>query len=658
MRYFTRQYTAIWRLGTLMYRFVSGLPRSAKWAIILGLDIVLAPVALFIGFALFNNAFSLDRTPLFSLRAIVLMMLISGLLAVVMDIYRIQLKAYENRAIGLSAIHAIALGLSAIVLDGLAGHNSPMSGFIIFAIVFFLLAVTTRLVLLQVLYSVYRDKDMEQSRVLIYGAGPTGRQLAAALRMDDAIFPVAFVDDNATLQGSIVQGLRVYAPSRIQKLQRSRRVDRVLLAMPSIGRPRMITLTRQLTDFGLDVQALPSFAQLARGNTLVEQLAPVAPGQFLGRPAFEDDLLDGAATYRDKRVFITGAGGSIGSELCRQVLEYGPHCLVLLEMSELALYNIDKELRELLGDNQSVEIIPILGSVMDAALMRQIMEVNAVEIVLHAAAYKHVPLVERNAIVGVTNNVFGTQTLALAAAEAGVAQFILISSDKAVRPTNAMGASKRLAEIVIQDMANRAGQLGAGRTIFSMVRFGNVLGSSGSVVPLFQEQIRKGGPVTLTHRDVTRYFMTIPEASRLVLAAGALAVGGDVFVLDMGDPVLIYDLARRMIESAGYTPRDANHPNGDIEIMMTGLRPGEKMYEELLIGTESRATVHPKIMRAHEPQLSEIEVAAVLKAVRTAAGNLDEVALREALARWIEQIQNKTPTEHLRVRAEAPGKPL
>ena len=420
----------------------------------------------------------------------------------------------------------------------------------------------------------------------------------------------------------------------------------------------MITLTRQLTDFGLDVQALPSFAQLARGNTLVEQLAPVAPGQFLGRPAFEDDLLDGAATYRDKRVFITGAGGSIGSELCRQVLEYGPHCLVLLEMSELALYNIDKELRELLGNNQSVEIIPILGSVMDAALMRQIMEVNAVEIVLHAAAYKHVPLVERNAIVGVTNNVFGTQTLALAAAEAGVAQFILISSDKAVRPTNAMGASKRLAEIVIQDMANRAGQLGAGKTIFSMVRFGNVLGSSGSVVPLFQEQIRKGGPVTLTHRDVTRYFMTIPEASRLVLAAGALAVGGDVFVLDMGDPVLIYDLARRMIESAGYTPRDANHPNGDIEIMMTGLRPGEKMYEELLIGTESRATVHPKIMRAHEPQLSEIEVAAVLKAVRTAAGNLDEVALRDALARWIEQIQNKTPAEHLRVRVEAPGKPL
>ncbi len=622
-----------------MYHLLSTLPRGAKWAIVLGLDILLAPVALFIGFALFNNAFSLDQTPLFSIRAIALMMVISGLLAVVMDIYRIQLKAYENRAIGLSAIHAAALAMAAIVLDGLAGHNSPLSGFIIFGIVFFLMAVVSRLLLLQVLLSVYRDKDGVKTRVLIYGAGPTGRQLAAALRMDETITPVAFIDDNATLQGSIVQGLRVYDPARVRKLQRSRGIDRVLLAMPGVGRPRMLEITRELADMDMDVQALPSFAQLTRGNTLIEQLEPVAPNTFLGRPAFEDDLLDGAATYRDKTVLITGAGGSIGSELCRQVLEYGPTRLVLLEMSELALYNIDKELRELMGHRAMVEIESILGSVTDANLMRQVMERYEVQIVLHAAAYKHVPLVERNAIVGVSNNVFGTQTLAMAAAEAGVDQFILISSDKAVRPTNAMGASKRLAEIVIQDLANRMDQVGAGKTIFSMVRFGNVIGSSGSVVPLFQEQIRKGGPLTLTHREVTRYFMTIPEASRLVLAAGALAVGGDVFVLDMGDPVLIYDLARRMIEAAGYTPRDAANPDGDIEIVMTGLRPGEKLYEELLIGAESRPTVHPKIVRAHEPQLSEIEVAAVLKAIRGAATDLDEAALRAALARWVEQIE-------------------
>jgi FlaA1/EpsC-like NDP-sugar epimerase len=639
-----------------MYRLVNRLPRSVKWAIILALDILLAPVALFVAFALFNNAFALNQTPLFSYRAIVLMMLISGLLAVVMDIYRIQLKAYENRAIGLSAIHAMALGLSAIVLDGLAGHNSPISGFIIFAIVFFLMAVISRLALLQILQSVYRDKSMEQSRVLIYGAGPTGRQLAAALRMDDAIFPVAFIDDNTTLQGSIVQGLRVYAPSTIRKLQRSRRVDRVLLAMPSIGRPRMLELTRQLNEWDLDVQALPSFAQLARGDMLVGQLAPVSPGQFLGRPAFEDDLLDGSATYRDRSVFITGAGGSIGSELCRQVLEHKPRCLVLLEMSELALYNIDRELRELQGDAQVFEIVPMLGTVMDAPLMRQIMGRYRVEIVLHAAAYKHVPLVERNAIVGVTNNVFGTQTLALAAADASVAQFILISSDKAVRPTNAMGASKRLAEIVIQDLANRTAQIGTGKTIFSMVRFGNVIGSSGSVVPLFQDQIRKGGPLTLTHRDVTRYFMTIPEASRLVLAAGSLAVGGDVFVLDMGDPVLIYDLARRMIESAGYTQRNSRNPKGEIEIVMTGLRPGEKLYEELLIGTDSRPTVHPKIVRAHEPQLSEIEVALVLKAVRSAAGDLDEVALRATLTRWTEQIGTAGAVSVAKTKANEPNK--
>lgn len=623
-----------------MYLILSRLPRTAKWAIVLGLDILLAPLALFIGFALFNNAFSLDQTPLFSFRAIALMMVISGLLAVVMDIYRIQLKAYENRAIGLSAIHATALALAAIVLDGLAGHNSPLSGFIIFGIVFFLMAVVSRLLLLQVLLSIYRDKDTEECRVLIYGAGPTGRQLAAALRMDDSITPVAFVDDNRTLQGSIVQGLRVFSPNQLRKLQRTRAIERVLLAMPGVGRPRMMEITKELTDLGLDVQALPSFAQLTRGHTLVDQLEPVAAGTFLGRPAIEDDLLDGAAIYRDKTVMITGAGGSIGSELCRQVLEYQPTRLVLIEMSELALYNIDKELRELMGRDFMVEVEPILGSITDSALMRQTMDRYGVEIVLHAAAYKHVPLVERNAIVGVSNNVFGTQTLAVAAAEAGVELFILISSDKAVRPTNAMGASKRLAEILIQDLANRADQVGAGKTLFSMVRFGNVIGSSGSVVPLFQEQIRKGGPLTLTHREVTRYFMTIPEASRLVLAAGALAVGGDVFVLDMGDPVPIYDLARRMIEAAGYKVRDAGNPNGDIEIVMTGLRPGEKLYEELLIGAESRPTVHPKIVRAHEPQLSQIEVAAVLKAIRVASKDLDETALRTALERWVEQIDD------------------
>lgn len=620
-----------------MFRIVSSLPRSAKWAIILVLDILLTPLALFVAFALMNNGLSWTQTPLLGVRAIALLMMISGLLAVVMDIYRIQLKAYEIRAIGLSAVHAIALGMSAIVLDGLVGTNSPVSGFIIFAIVFFLLAVVSRLAMLQLLLSIYRDKDTEQSRVIIYGAGPTGRQLAAALRMDETIFPIAFVDDNTTLHGSIVQGMRVHPPSRIPKLQRSRGVDRVLLALPSIGRPRMLELTKQLTALDLDVQALPSFAQLARGDTLVGQLAPVAVGQFLGRPAFEDDLLDGSATYRDRVVFISGAGGSIGSELCRQVMEYNPARLVLLEMSELALYNIDKELHALSDNGSTTEIIAVLGSVIDAPLMLQTMKKYGVEIVLHAAAYKHVPLVERNAIVGVTNNVFGTQTLALVAAETGVKQFILISSDKAVRPTNAMGASKRLAEIVIQDLANRAAQIGTGKTIFSMVRFGNVIGSSGSVVPLFQEQIRKGGPLTLTHRDVTRYFMTIPEASRLVLAAGALAVGGDVFVLDMGDPVLIYDLARQMIEAAGYRLQDAQNPDGDIRIEMTGLRPGEKLYEELLIGTDCRVTVHPKIMRALEPQLSEIEVASVVKAVRIAAQNLDEEALRQTLKRWVEQ---------------------
>jgi FlaA1/EpsC-like NDP-sugar epimerase len=619
-----------------MYQFVSSMPRRLKWAILLTLDVLLAPLALLVAFGLFNDNFSFSQTPLFTVKAVLLLMGISGLLAVVTDIYRIQLKAYENRAIGLSAVHAASLGLAAVVLDSLSGNGTPIAGFVIFTLVFFLLAVASRLIMLQLLLAVYRYRDGGQCRVLIYGAGPTGRQLAAALRTDEMIHPIAFIDDNATLQGSIVQGLKVYQPAMIGKLQKNRGVDRVLLAMPSLGRPKLMKLSRELQEMGLDVQALPSFAQMAQRSTLVDQLQPVAPGYFLGRPALDGDMLDGSATYRGKSVLISGAGGSIGAELCRQVLACEPTRLVLFEMSELALYTIDRELREVLSAESPILIEPVLGSVMDPALVRQTLALHDVQVVLHAAAYKHVPLVERNAIVGVSNNVFGTQTLALAAAEKGVERFILISSDKAVRPTNAMGASKRLAEIVVQDLANRAGSIGPGKTMFSMVRFGNVIGSSGSVVPLFQDQIRKGGPVTLTHREVTRYFMTIPEAARLVLAAGALGAGGDVFVLDMGDPVPIYNLARQMIEAAGYTLRDNANPGGDIEIVLTGLRPGEKLYEELLIGHEGRPTLHPKIMRALETHLSEIEVASALKALRAAVNDLDEKALRAVLDRWVE----------------------
>lgn len=615
-----------------MYRFVTQMPRQIKWGILLGMDVVLAPVALLAAFALAQNSPDVMDMPLVNRTAVPLLMGISALLAIVTSTYKIQLKAYETRAIGLTAFQTLLLGLSAYLLDQLAGYGTTIAVFINFMLIYLLLAVSVRVVLLQMLLSIHR-RGGAQYRVMIYGAGTTGRQLAAALRTDETIYPVAFIDDNSSLQGTIIQGLRVYGAQEVQRIARKRGVDRVLIAMPSMPRPRMIQLSRRLEQQGLDVQALPSFAQLAQQGTLVDQLQPVVPGHFLGRQALDAELPGGVDAYAGRVVLISGAGGSIGSELCRQLLACGPSKLVLLDISELALYTIEMELREL-AEDRDLTLVPVLGSVLDADLVTEIMTNQGVQVVLHAAAYKHVPMVEKNAIVGVSNNVLGTLTLAQAAGAADVERFILISTDKAVRPRNAMGASKRMAEIVVQDLARRTAETG-GATLFSMVRFGNVIGSSGSVIPLFEEQIRKGGPLTLTHRDVTRYFMTIPEAARLVLVAGSFGEGGDVLVLDMGKPIPIYDLARQMIESAGYSVRDKADPDGDIEIITTGLRPGEKLHEELMVGKGEYSTLHPKIMKAHEDQLSELEVAAALKALRTAVQTRDEAALRAAMGRWI-----------------------
>lgn len=617
-----------------MLSIIVRMPRRAKQAMILCLDVFLVPIAIAAALALQSNVIQGISALWRHWEAIPLLMMIAALLSIVMGIHRVQLKSYEIRAVGLTAIHAILVGLSTAILDGLAKYGTPMATFINFALVYFLLTVTSRIALLKTLLAIYR-RGSDQVRVLIYGAGRTGLQLAAALKTDMSIMPIAFVDDNKGLQSTIMQGLHVYSPVSIAALVADQRITRVLLAMPSVPPPRLSQISRRLEDMGLDVQALPSFAQLAgHGAALVDQLAPVVPSRFLGRAPLDNELPGGSETYVGRSVLITGAGGSIGSELCRQLLTCAPRRLVLMEISELALYNIDLELAAL-AVKTGVEVVPVLGSVADAPLVRRILTENAVEIVLHAAAYKHVPIVERNPLAGFSNNVLGTHTLALAAAETGVRRFILISSDKAVRPRNMMGASKRMAELVVQDLANRA-NLAAGGTIFAMVRFGNVMGSSGSVIPLFQDQIAKGGPVTLTHRDVTRFFMTIPEAARLVLVAGTFATGGDVFVLDMGDPIPIYNLARQMIEAAGYKVRDEVDPEGDIEIVLTGLRPGEKLHEELLIGEGQITTPHHKILQAREEHLSEIEVAAAIKALRAALAEADEVALRAVVARWVE----------------------
>jgi len=623
-----------------MYRWVSSLSRRAKRAVLLAMDVLLIPVAL-LGAMLLQGSPDLVGTILGHWLALPLLMAIGGLLSTVLGLPLIQLKSYESHAIALTGVHAVLLGLGAAVLDDMAGFATPLASFINFALVYFLIAVSARMGMLQVLLGVYR-RGQDQCRVLIYGAGSTGRQLAAALRTDERIFPIAFVDDNVNVQGTIIQGLTVYGPMAIPTLIQTYNIDRVLLAMPSAPRPRQAQLSRKLEDMRVEVQAVPSFAQLTGREALVDQLQPVVPGRFLGREALDAALPDGGTTYAGRVILITGAGGSIGSELCRQLLARNPAKVVLLEISELALYTIDMELRALLR-RQNIEIIPVLGSITDGALLARVMATYKVQVVLHAAAYKHVPLVEKNPIVGMSNNVLGTQTLAQAAANAGVERFILISSDKAVRPQNMMGASKRMAELVVQDLASRTRN-----TVFTMVRFGNVMGSSGSVIPLFQDQIQKGGPVTLTHREVTRFFMTIPEAAKLVLVAGSFASGGDVFVLDMGDPIPIYDLARQMIGAAGYSVRDEVNPDGDIEIKITGLRPGEKIHEELLIGEGQLTTPHPKILQASEASLSEIEVASALKALRRAIDAADEPALRAVVARWVEggahfALQDVTP---------------
>lgn len=618
-------------IGGHMYRFVSTLSRNAKRYILLTVDVCLVPIALLMALALQQSGMPNFETFEGRWLSLPLLMGLSGLLSTVMGINKIQLKAYESRAIGMTAAHAILLGLATAVLDDLAGYGTPIATFINFVLVYFLISVAARVVLLQLLLAIYRS-GQEQCRVLIYGAGATGRQLAAALRTDDYIFPVAFIDDNPALNSIMMQGLRVYPARDIERLAQERQIDRVLIAMPQMPRAQLAQLSRRLESVGLDVQALPSFSQLVvQGSSLVDQLQTVVPGRFLGRAPLDAEMPGKSEFYADRSILITGAGGSIGSELCRQVLECRARRLVLFEVSELALYTIDLELRTL-TEGLDIEIIPVLGSITDAALMRRTMVDHGVQVVLHAAAYKHVPLVEQNPIVGISNNVLGTQTLAIEAARANVERFILISSDKAVRPKNMMGASKRLAEIVVQDLASRSGN----GTIFTMVRFGNVIGSSGSVIPLFRDQIEKGGPVTLTHEDVTRYFMTISEAARLVLVAGSFASGGDVFVLDMGKPILIKDLVRQMIEAAGRKVKDADNPDGDIEVVVTGLRPGEKIHEELLIGEGQLTTAHSKIMQAREVHLTQAEVATALQSLRDAIEAADAVALRKVVTHFVE----------------------
>ncbi|MCG9101340.1 polysaccharide biosynthesis protein [Laribacter hongkongensis] len=489
-------------------------------------------------------------------------------------------------------------------------------------------------------------KRASRPKVLIYGAGTTGRQLAAAMANSHEMQVAGFLDDDDRLHGHVLNGQPIYNPADLDNLATTLNISDVLLAMPSLSRKHRNKILGQIRSAHVAVRTLPSVTDLAQGKVSISDLRELDIDDLLGREPVTPNHILLLKNIVGKVVLVTGAGGSIGSELCRQILAVNPAKLLLIEQSEFALYAIHQELEEKragLETSAAPVLVSLLASVQDDDRMREIMSTWHPDTVYHAAAYKHVPLVEHNPAAGIKNNVLGTLRTAQAAAENGVSDFVLISTDKAVRPTNVMGTSKRLAEMALQALAANSSSAGS-RTKFSMVRFGNVLGSSGSVVPKFRQQIRNGGPITLTHPEVTRYFMTISEAAQLVIQAGAMAKGGDVFVLDMGQPVKIMDLARRMVELSGLTVKDEQNPDGDIEIAVTGLRPGEKLYEELLIGDNPKPTVHPRIMKAHEEFIPWAEFEAKLTALEMAL-NVNDVGVIRLMMQQL--VAGYTPSDDI-----------
>ena len=607
-------------------RKLSDLPRSGKRMLMIAADAVLVPIALWLAFALKYDSVAngLERNPWLYVGAIAASILIFAWLR----LYRAVV-----RYIGPSTVIAVIVGSigSAMVVYALgqtiAWHPVPASVTVIYALVALTWIAGSRFLARWILLPFRPLGEL----VVIYGAGEAGVRLARSLAPDSGLTVFAFVDDKKVLQGGLIDGAQVLAPDSLPALIRDRGVSRVLLAMPTASRRRRSEIIRKVEGLGVRVQTVPDLNDLVSGQARVEDIRDVDAIDLLGRDAVppQERLFD--ACVRDKVVMVTGAGGSIGSELCRQIARLGPRRLVLLEMSELALYQIERELRSLM-EHDRIELVltSLLGNVHHEQRIREIFRAFGVQTVYHAAAYKHVPIVEHNVIASIHNNVIGTWYVAEAALECAVETFVLVSTDKAVNPTNVMGATKRMAEMVLQGLQQRSE-----RSRLCMVRFGNVLESSGSVVPLFREQIRRGGPVTVTHPEVIRYFMTIPEAAQLVLQAGAMAQGGDVFVLDMGKPVRIADLARRMIHLSGLTVRDEENREGDIEIHFTGLRPGEKLYEELLIGNNVTGTGHPMIMRAMEHSLPWEEMQELLQELLIVMADFDVGAAHDILLRAV-----------------------
>jgi FlaA1/EpsC-like NDP-sugar epimerase len=609
-----------------LFRTLLRASRSKKRIITLIVDSIFVALAFWLALIVRLDSF----TPLFSVEhwLILLFLLpISLLIFIRLGLYRAVL-----RYVGASAVGAVVLGalVSTIVLVLAAFFSQaviPRTMPFIYALLLILSIGGSRIM---VRAFIWRLTSYTKPAVVIYGAGNAGRQLATAIATGPEYFVSAFIDDDTSKQNSVIQGIPVISFDEIYRLIDRKRVKKVLLALPSVSRSRRKEILTKLEKLPLEVMTVPGMADVIAGRAQQNEIKEVEIDDLLGRDAVAPKPGLMAANITDKVIMVTGAGGSIGSELCRQIILNSPAKLVLFEVSEFGLYSIEKELNNLAQSHGvSTEIIPIIGSVQRINRIETCMKAFGVQTVYHAAAYKHVPLVEQNVVEGVRNNVFGTYYTAKAAINAGVETFVLISTDKAVRPTNVMGATKRMAELVLQGLSES--KLISKKTRFCMVRFGNVLGSSGSVVPLFRKQIKEGGPITLTHKDITRFFMTIPEAAQLVIQAGAMGKGGDVFVLDMGESVKINDLAIKMVHLSGLEVKSESNPHGDIEIQCTGLRPGEKLYEELLIGENVEFTSHERIMTANEVMLPLPELNAILEQLNTACHDFDHERIRQLL---------------------------
>lgn len=636
-------------MPTSIISAVLGWPRWFKRFFALAVDAALCVASVWV--AMYLRVGEWPAAGNWPTQAVVTSILIALPIFIVSGLYRAIFR-YGGQAAFMQIARAMVLYTIpfAIIYTFIGVEGVPRTLGLIQPIVLFMAIASSRIAAQIIFQSDYTDlwRKGGLPRVLVYGAGQSGRELSAAIASSNEMRQIAFVDDDPNLWGVVLRGLPILSPADLPAEIERRQISDILLAIPSASRARRTAVIQELQSLKVHVRTLPSVLELARGTVSVSDLREPEIEDLLSRMPVPPDEALLRRNIEGKIVMVTGAGGSIGSELCRQIMRSNPAMLLLVDHAEFNLYSIHAELMRIAADADGSLPLPIalLASVCDAQRMQAIFAAWSPTTVIHAAAYKHVPLVEQNAVEGARNNVMGTLTVARLAQSHGVENFVLISSDKAVRPTNIMGATKRFAELVLQAMqeeSDASADPAAVKTTFSMVRFGNVLGSSGSVIPVFREQIEKGGPVTITHKDITRYFMTVSEAAQLVLQAGAMARGGDVFLLDMGEPVRIYDLARNIVELSGLKVRDADCPDGEIEIRVTGLRPGEKLYEELLIDENPEPSEHPRIFRAREACLPWHELSAHLAEMTTAVEQGNPETVRDLLRRIIPEFQPNSP---------------